>query len=69
MDHKTDNNATSEQEQAETLGRRDLLKTLVATGGAVTAAALLPGKWTKPVIESGVLPAHAATSDPVQAGN
>ena len=62
MDHKTENNATPEQDQAQTFGRRDLLKALAATGGAVTAAALLPGKWTKPVIEAGVMPAHAATS-------
>lgn len=46
----------------ETLGRRELLKALAATGGAVTAASLLPGAWTKPVIEAGVLPAHAAVS-------
>ena len=60
MVHKTDNNATPEQ--AKTLGRRDLLKALAATGGAVTAATLLPGKWSKPVVEAGVMPAHAATS-------
>ncbi len=48
--------------EAKTIGRRDLLKALTATGGAVTVAALVPGKWTKPVIEAGVMPAHAATS-------
>jgi len=45
------------------LGRRELLKALAATGGAVTAASILPGKWIKPVIEAGVLPAHAQTSE------
>lgn len=48
--------------ETKTLGRRDLLKALAATGGAITAATILPGKWTKPVIEAGVLPAHAASS-------
>lgn len=38
--------------------RRRLLK-LLAAGGAVTAASMLPGKWSSPVIKTGVLPAHA----------
>jgi hypothetical protein len=43
----------------ETLSRRQLLKALAATGGAVSASSLLPGKWVKPVVEVGLLPAHA----------
>jgi hypothetical protein len=62
MEELTKNPASPEEPQGETLGRRELLKALAATGGAVTAATLLPGKWTKPVIQVGVLPAHAATS-------
>ena len=46
----------------ETLSRRKMLKTLVAAGGAVGAASFLPEKWLKPVVQSGVLPAHAAAS-------
>jgi hypothetical protein len=46
----------------ETLGRRQLLKAIAATGGAVAAASLLPGEWAKPVVEVGVLPAHAQVS-------
>ncbi|HSG16017.1 MAG TPA: twin-arginine translocation signal domain-containing protein [Anaerolineae bacterium] len=38
--------------------RRKLLK-LLAAGGAVTAVSMLPGKWSSPVVKSGVLPAHA----------
>jgi hypothetical protein len=49
----------------ETLGRRQLLKALAAGGGAVAGAALLPGQWAKPVVEVGVLPAHAQTSGPL----
>ena len=46
----------------ETLGRRQLLKAIAATGGAVAASSLLPGEWAKPVVEVGVLPAHAQVS-------
>jgi hypothetical protein len=42
-----------------TVSRRRLLKALVAAGGTVAASTLLPSKWTKPVVEVGVLPAHA----------
>jgi hypothetical protein len=44
------------------LSRRDALKALAAIGGAAAASALLPEKWVKPVVEAGVLPAHAQTS-------
>ncbi len=47
----------------KTLGRRELLKALAAAGGAVTASSLLPGEWAKPVVEVGVLPAHAQISE------
>jgi hypothetical protein len=42
--------------------RRQLLKTILAAGGGLSASALLPAKWLKPVMKSGVLPAHAQTS-------
>jgi hypothetical protein len=48
-----------EETPKETVGRRQLLKALAATGGAVAASSLLPGKWAKPVVEVGLLPAHA----------
>jgi hypothetical protein len=44
------------------LHRRDLLKALAASGGALAAAAFLPARWFKPVVEAGVLPAHAQSS-------
>jgi hypothetical protein len=64
MARVTHHNISSTEEQPEPgiVGRRELLKALTATGGAVTAAALLPGKWTRPVVEVGLLPAHAQTS-------
>ena len=51
-----------EETPEKTLGRRELLKALAAAGGAVTASSLLPGEWAKPVVEVGVLPAHAQVS-------
>ncbi len=43
------------------LSRRDTIKILAAAAGA-GALANLPGKWTKPGMDFGVLPAHAQTS-------
>lgn len=39
--------------------RRRLLKTIAAAGGAITAAKALPENWTKPVVDSVLLPVHA----------
>jgi hypothetical protein len=47
-------------ETQEVISRRHLLKILAATGGAVAAWTLLPGKWSKPVVEAGMLPIHPA---------
>jgi len=44
------------------LTRRQALKTLLAAGGGIAAAAFLPAKWLKPIVSAGVLPIHAATS-------
>ena len=49
-------------ENNKNLSRRDALKVLGAAAGAV-ALANLPEKWSSPELESGVLPAHAQTSD------
>ena len=43
-------------------GRRRLLKALAVGGGAVVVGTSLPAAWTKPVIESVVLPAHTQAS-------
>ena len=61
MEQLVNNNEVPE-EAAEALSRRRLLKALAATGGAITASTLLPGKWVKPVVEVGMLPAHALVS-------
>ena len=54
-------NTLSSQEQ--NLSRRELLKVLAAGGGGLAAAAFLPGRWLKPVVEAGVLPAHAQATN------
>ncbi len=51
------------KEEKPTLSRRDALKTIAAATGA-TALATLPGKWETPIIEGGMLPAHAQASGP-----
>lgn len=43
-------------------GRRKLLKSALLGGGAAGAWLLAPERWTRPVIESVTLPAHAQTS-------
>ena len=48
-----------ENEETQALSRRELLKVLTAAGSAIGAAAFLPAKWSKPLVEAGVLPAHA----------
>ena len=49
--------------ESSPINRRELLKALGAAGGALAAAAFLPGKWTKPVVDAGVMPAHAQASN------
>ncbi len=43
--------------------RRKLLKSIAAGSGAVVAGKSLPESWSKPVINSIVLPAHAELTD------
>ncbi len=57
MEHQVHDEAAE-----KTISRRQLLKTIIAAGGAITASTLLPGEWTDPLIEVGVLPAHAQGS-------
>ena len=51
----TDKNKTVEN-------RRKLLKSVAAGGGAIIAGKTLPEKWTRPAVDSVMLPAHAQTS-------
>lgn len=42
--------------------RRKLLRTLAAGSGVVLTGTSLPDKWSRPVVDSVVLPAHAQTT-------
>ena len=42
--------------------RRKLLKSIAAGSGAVIAGKSLPESWSKPVVDSVILPVHAQTS-------
>ena len=53
---------TDNKKQGAEKERRKVLKSTLA-GGAVITASIAPEKWTKPVLSSVVLPAHATTSD------
>lgn len=48
------------------ISRRRLLKIIAVAGGATAASTMLPNKWAKPVVEVGVLPAHAQVSPTVE---
>ena len=48
-------------DDSKNLSRRRALKVL-GLGGVVAATVALPGKWTRPIVESIVVPAHAAAS-------
>jgi len=49
--------------------RRKLLKSLAIGSGAVIAGKSLPENWTKPVVSSVLLPAHAQTSGLIYGGS
>jgi hypothetical protein len=51
--------------EERTVSRRRLLRILAATGGAIAASGVLPARWTKPVVEVGVIPAHAQVTRPM----
>jgi hypothetical protein len=55
----------AENPEERTVSRRRLLRILAATGGAIAASGVLPSQWTKPVVEVGVLPAHAQVTRPL----
>jgi hypothetical protein len=53
------------QEKPQSLvTRKQFLRALLAGGGALAVAVIPPGKWLKPILRVGVLPAHTQTSDP-----
>lgn len=55
----------SQNEAVDNEDRRVAIKKIAAGVGVLAGCSVLPEKWTKPVIGSIALPAHAATSGPV----
>lgn len=56
-----DGSKNNSSAQAE-LSRRKILKALTALGGAVAATGFMPAKWSSPLVDLGVMPAHAQTT-------
>ena len=50
----TDNNSSE--------SRRKLLKSIAAGSGVIVAGKSLPESWSRPVVDSVILPTHAQTS-------
>ncbi len=61
-EHNTKQNNTVEESVSST--RRNIIR---SAGGLFVAGAALPTSWTKPVVDSVLLPAHAQTSAPTPA--
>ena len=61
---QSNDNHPDEQEHVKT--RRDALRKILAGTGVVAGAKALPEKWTKPVVNSIIVPAHAQTTGPEQ---
>ena len=53
----------AEQKKGPQESKRKTLKTILGSAGVVAGASALPEKWSKPLISSVMLPAHAQLSD------
>lgn len=65
MTHKAQKTSPKQSEEAvalENSGRRKAVKTIVSSTAALAAYHVLPAKWEMPIMEFGLLPAHAVTS-------
>lgn len=62
MTESTKDSETQAHRAGRESGRRSAVKKIVLTSGIVTSTQLSDLYWTKPVVESVVLPAHAQTS-------
>lgn len=60
---KTQNKNASNKVTRSAQSRRKVLKSIAVGGGAVVTGKSLPNDWSKPVVESVLLPAHAETSE------
>ena len=51
----------------ESVSRRTAMKSIVVVVGGVATTVMLPGKWTRPLIDSVIVPANAAALSPAAA--
>lgn len=56
------NNTEPSENASSSHNRRAALKKIAIGAGIVAGAAALPGKWTKPMVDKVLVPAHAQTS-------
>lgn len=63
-----DKDTSANQAATDSSDRRAALKKLLIGAGVMTGAHVLPEEWTKPVINSIVVPVHAQTSGPTTSG-
>ena len=64
----TKNKSNSQGQNMSDKSRRKLLKSIAAGSGAIVAGKSLPESWSRPVVDSVMLPAHAQTSPAQCAG-
>ena len=65
---KKNNQSADNKPHQSTQQRRAALKCILVSGGLVSGTGALPKSWTRPVIDSVVLPSHAATTDDTGSG-
>ncbi len=66
MEHKLDSSPGSPDVRG--VARRRLLLSLVTAGGAFASATVLPRRWTQPIVDSIIVPAHAQATPVVVTG-
>lgn len=59
-DNDSDN--TKKPNKSDQAERRKAVRRVLVGGGIITAGSQLPSKWTKPVVETVLMAAHAGTS-------
>lgn len=64
--NKNQNEASQKTEKS--MSRRKAVRAIVIGGGVVTGAKGLPSEWAAPVVNSVILPSHAATTDDTDSG-
>lgn len=59
---ENDSDNTEKPNKSDQAERRKTVRRMLVGGGIITAGSQLPSKWTKPVVETVLMAAHAGTS-------